>query len=184
MREAENRDNLRKRAMLDMQAATVLAGMYSNRAQSQLQGIEERKQKKRGKRKMGDGKAKYFSGDDFYQLCLDDEKAKEDEAAEKEQRRVQREAHTSELAEWKKNNAAIRARNEAKKAKYAADKAAWDVESVAAKLQKRRPGWTKPKVKDYGVEVLLLRPKKPADEEKDESEEESEGSRTGSEMED
>ncbi|KAJ6632593.1 hypothetical protein B0H10DRAFT_2206951 [Mycena sp. CBHHK59/15] len=124
--------------MLDMQAATVLAGMYSNRAQSQLQAIEERKQKKRGKRKMGDGKAKYFSGDDFHQLCLDDEKAKEDEAVEKEQRRVQREAHASELAEWKKNNAAIRARNEAKKAKYAADKAAWDVESVAAKLQKHR----------------------------------------------
>jgi hypothetical protein len=97
--------------MVEMQASAVLAGMYSDRSQKQLQAAEERKKQKRGTRKMGHGKAKYFTGDDFYQLCLDDEKAKETEAGEKEERRVRREAHAGELAAWKKGNEDIRAKS-------------------------------------------------------------------------
>ncbi|KAJ6555225.1 hypothetical protein B0H10DRAFT_1727415, partial [Mycena sp. CBHHK59/15] len=115
------------------------------RAQMQLQGVEERKTKKRGRQKMGDGKAKYFTGDEFFQLCVEDEAAKEAEAAEKEQRRDQRENHASELATWKKKNDDIRSRNEEKKARFGVNKAAWEVERTTAKSEKRRPSWTKPK---------------------------------------
>jgi hypothetical protein len=95
-----------------MQASTVLAGMYSERAQSQLQGAEEGKRRKTGKRKMGDGKAKYFSGDDFYRLCEEDKDKRLEETQEKERRGVERQAFAQKIATWQDANEAIRARNE------------------------------------------------------------------------
>ncbi|KAJ6542263.1 hypothetical protein B0H10DRAFT_2390545, partial [Mycena sp. CBHHK59/15] len=182
LHDMEERDKERKRAMIGMQAGVLLAGMYSNHMHAQLQSAEDRKQKKRGRCKMGDGKAKYFTGDEFFQLCVDDEKAKEEEAVEKEQQRVQRENHATELADWKKKNTVIRARNKVKKATYAEDTTAWDEEKVIAKQEGRRPRWTKPKLKDYDLENLVPRPKKIVEEEK-EDEEEDERSSNGSEME-
>ncbi|KAJ7495066.1 hypothetical protein FB451DRAFT_1121654 [Mycena latifolia] len=181
IREYERRDVARKAAMIDMQASAVLAGMYVNRAHGQLQEQEVRKTRKKGKRKMGDGKAKYFTSDEFMQLCEDEEREKEQQATEKEGRRVQREAHAGELASWKTNNDQIRARNEAKKEQFKLDEAAWEAEKVLAKADKRRPAWVKPKWKDYNPEKQLPRPKKPADDEEDD-EEDGEGSANGSGM--
>ncbi|KAJ7149853.1 hypothetical protein C8R43DRAFT_887818 [Mycena crocata] len=180
--ESEGRDEARKRAMIDMQASTILAGMYVDQARAQLQGAEERKLKKKSRRKLGDGKAKYFTGDEFVQLCIDDAKQKEQEATGKEERRVQREAHAGEIVAWRKKNEEIRTRNDVKKEQFALDKAAWEVEKAEAKTEKRRPGWVKPKWKDYNAEGLLPRPKKPAEEE-DEDDEDGEGSGNGSDIE-
>jgi hypothetical protein len=162
--------------MLHMQASTVLSGMYNERAQSQLQAVEERKRRKTGKRKMGDGKAKYFSGDDFYQMCVDDEKRKEEELVAKEKRQVGREAHAGKIATWQEENEVIRARNAKKREDYAAAIAAWEAEKAAAKATKRRPGWLKPKLAEYELEVLLPRPKKGADGEEEEEDEQESGS--------
>ncbi|KAJ7436663.1 hypothetical protein B0H11DRAFT_2206972 [Mycena galericulata] len=176
LRDYEHHDMERKKAMIAMQAGVVLAGMYTDRAHSQLQAQEEKKARKNGRRKMGDGKAKYFMGDEFIQLCIEDERLKEQGAVEKEGRRVQREAHAEELVSWKKTNDQIRERNEARKAQFEADKAVWEVEKKAeAKAEKRRPGWLKPKWIDYGPEKQMARPKKPVDDE-DEEEEDGEGS--------
>ncbi|KAJ7022259.1 hypothetical protein C8F04DRAFT_971733 [Mycena alexandri] len=163
LREADHRDNERKRQMMAMQASAILSGIHSNRVQSQLQAAEERKKKKEGngRRKMGDGKPKYFTGEAFYNLSLEDDRERVEQAAEKEQRQEQRTAHARNLVEWKKANEAIRERNEVRRATFVLDTAAWEEEKAAAKVDKRKPGWAKPKVRDYGIENLLPRPKKP-----------------------
>jgi hypothetical protein len=83
--EAETRDAMRKEQMVGMQAGIVLANLYASRVQGQLQAAEERKQKK-GKRLMGDGKAKLFSGEEFYALCVEEEQRRAQEEAAAEQR--------------------------------------------------------------------------------------------------
>ncbi|KAJ6466254.1 hypothetical protein C8R45DRAFT_1021014 [Mycena sanguinolenta] len=179
LQESEGRDNCRKRSMLEMQASTVLADMYSHRAHSQLQGAEERKRRKTGNRKMGDGKAKYFSGDDFYQMCIEDDQKKEEELVAKERRATQKEAHAARIATWQQQNEEIRARNVKKREDYAADVVAWEAEKAAAKREKRRIGWVKPKRADYEIEKLLPRPKKGADDEPDDEDEDESGSELG-----
>ncbi|KAK7007310.1 centromere protein B [Favolaschia claudopus] len=179
LQESEGRDNKRKLSMVNMQASTILAGMYTNRAQSQVQAAEERKRKKGGKRKMGDGNAKYFSGDDFFKMVEDDDRRREEEAAEKDKRQKQRQAHAVELAAWQQANEAVRERNKKRREEHAADVAAWEVEKAAAKAAKRRPGWVKPKLADYQLEVLLPRPKKVVEDEEDD-ENDDEGSGNGS----
>jgi DDE superfamily endonuclease len=160
LRESEARDEARKESMLAMQAGVVLAGMYVDRAQEQLQAVEEKKKKNGKKRLMGDGKAKLFTGDEFYNLCVADEQERKKDAAVKEQRHIQRETHTVTLVEWKKVNDAIRERNEAKRAVFNEALKAWEDDRDAAKREKRRPGWTKPRWKDYSPEILIQRPKR------------------------
>ncbi|KAJ7314669.1 hypothetical protein DFH08DRAFT_790759 [Mycena albidolilacea] len=180
--ESEQRDEMRKDTMIKMQAGVVLAGMYVDQAHSQLQAAEERKTQKKGRRKMGDGKAKWFTSDAFIEMCVQDDQRREEEAAGKEGRRGEREARAVELAEWKKKNDVIRERNEVKKQVFEADKAAWEAEKDVAKAAKRRPGWGKPKWKDYGPGKLMPQPKKLVEDEEDESEE-GEGNESAAGME-
>jgi hypothetical protein len=56
---------------------------------------------------MGDGTAKYFSGDDFYQLCVEDEQKKLGEVAEKEKRKADKETHVASVATWQEANNVI-----------------------------------------------------------------------------
>jgi hypothetical protein len=56
---------------------------------------------------------------------------------------------------WKKKNDLIRERNEAKKVTFAADVTVWEAEKEAAKAERRKRDWDKPKWKDYEPEVLL-----------------------------
>lgn len=181
LQESEGRDNGRKRSMLQMQASTVLAGMYSNCAQTQLQAGEDRKRRKTGNRRMGDGKAKYFSGDDFFRLCEEDEQKKKDEAVEKEKRQEDKETHAVRVATWQEANDVIRARNAERRAVYSADVTAWEAEKTAAKAARRRPGWTKPKLAEYEIELLLPKPKKRV-QDGEEDEEEDEEPQSGSDL--
>ncbi|KAK7022995.1 hypothetical protein R3P38DRAFT_2779728 [Favolaschia claudopus] len=158
--------------MIEMQAGSLLSGMYATRVQTQFQAQETKQSRRKGKRKMGDGKAKYFKGDEFFKLAQEDEQRQREEEAGKEQRKVARDAHSIRLAEWKKENEEIRRRNEEKRQEMAIDVAAWELEKQEAKQEKRKVGWEKPKWKDYGPEKLLARPTK-ADKEDDDSDEES-----------
>jgi hypothetical protein len=72
--EARARDEARKECMVGMQASVILSNLYVSRVQGQLQANEEKKGKKGKKRLLGDGKAKFFSGDEFYALCVEDER--------------------------------------------------------------------------------------------------------------
>ncbi|KAJ7870016.1 hypothetical protein B0H13DRAFT_1635006 [Mycena leptocephala] len=167
--ESDLRDETRKGVMIQMQAGVILTGMYVNRAQGQLQAAEERKGKNKSRWKMGDGKAKWFTSDAFIQMCVDDEKRKEDEEKGKGGRQVAWEAHTAELAEWKKQNDLICGRNKAKKQVFEADKAAWELEKPKLRLTNAGPAWPKPKWKDYEAELLLPRPKKAVEDEDEDS---------------
>ena len=122
--------------MLVMQAGVVLAGMYVDRAQEQLQAVEEKKKKNGKKRLMGNRKAKLFTGDEFYNLCVADEQEREKDAAVKEQRRIQRETHTATLVEWKRANDAIRERNDAKRVVFNEALKAWEDDKDAVKREK------------------------------------------------
>ncbi|KAJ7334640.1 hypothetical protein DFH08DRAFT_706956 [Mycena albidolilacea] len=175
LRDSDNCGNNRKRVMIKMQASVILFGMYVLCAQTQLQAQETKKSCRKGKRKMGDGKAKYFTGDEFFQLVLDDEHRQKEEGVGKEQRKVVQDAHSLRLAAWKKGNKQIRERNEAKKVTLVADLAVWEVEKQEAKQERCKAGWEKPKWKDYGLEVLLVRPTK-ADKDDEDDEESENGS--------
>jgi hypothetical protein len=167
--ESEARDAARKECMVGMQAGVVLANIYSSRVQGQLQAREE-KTKNKGKRLMGDGKAKFFSGDQFYAMCVEDERQRAEGEAEAAERRSRRESHVAALAAWKKDCDGIRDRNREKKMKYDAAVIKWEAEKAAAKLERRRPGWPKPKWKqDYEPEVMPERPKKNVEDDDDES---------------
>ncbi|KAJ6498187.1 hypothetical protein C8R47DRAFT_972033 [Mycena vitilis] len=184
LRESENRDNARKRAYVDMQSTVILAGMYANSAQTQLQAQEARKSHKKDRRKMGDGRAKYFTGDKFFKLAQDDARDKEAEEVDKEQRKKARGTHTAELAAWKRDNAHIRERNEAKKTQFTLDTLTWEAEKKAAKAEKRKRDWEKPMWKDYKPELLLQRPslKKKGNDESDTEGEDGDGSGDGTDM--
>jgi hypothetical protein len=109
---------------------------------------------------MGDGKAKYFSGDDFYRLCEEDEEKRLEETQEKERRGVERQEFAQKIAMWQDANEAIRAQNVEKRDKFAVDVVAWKAEKAAAKAEKWWTGWPRPKLMDYVVEKLLPRSKK------------------------
>ncbi|KAJ3831187.1 hypothetical protein F5878DRAFT_667818 [Lentinula raphanica] len=67
--EAEARDGARKEMMIEMQAGVILSNIYVAQVNKQLQSKKD-KEKSKGKGKlMGDGKAKLFTGDEFFQLC-------------------------------------------------------------------------------------------------------------------
>ncbi|KAJ7024115.1 hypothetical protein C8F04DRAFT_1010993, partial [Mycena alexandri] len=167
LRESEARNEKRKAVLINVQGGAVLSGMYNKRAQAQLQAQETRQARRKGKGRMGDGKAKWFTSDGFFELSKEDAREREEEAEGKEQRKTARDAHAVELAVWKRDNERIRERNEAKKVTFAADTAAWEAEKAAAKAAKRKRGWDKPKWKEYQPKNLLPRPKKTVQEDSD-----------------
>jgi hypothetical protein len=139
--------------------------------QGQLQAREEKKKDKGKKRLMGDRKAKFFSGDEFYAMCMEDEWQQAEGEAEAAERKSQRENHVTALAAWKKECDGIRDRNREKKMEYQAAVIEWEAEKATAKLERRRAGWPKPKWKqDYMPEVMPERPKKNAEDDEDEDE--------------
>lgn len=64
---------------------------------------------------MGDGKAKFFTSDDFFQLCIDDEQQQQENVDNANEHWEAREVHAGWIADWKRENKAIKERNEVKK---------------------------------------------------------------------
>jgi hypothetical protein len=159
--ESEARDSARKYTMTGMQAGIVLSNVYTRTVQQQLQAVEEKNKKGKKWQLMGDGKAKFFSGDDFYAQCEEQERRLQEEEETAEKKRKQRETHALVLAAWEQERTLVRERNKVRKEKFDAAVAAWEVEKVLAKQEKRRPGWQKPKYrKDFLPENMPERPKR------------------------
>ncbi|KAJ3858225.1 hypothetical protein EV359DRAFT_52403 [Lentinula novae-zelandiae] len=171
--ESEVRDSTQKDALMEAQAGLVLSNLYSVQVNRQLQAKEEKKSTKGKKRLMGDGKAKLFSGDKFYQLCVDDEQQRQEDIENANERRDARRAQAEKISEWKKDNKAIKERNKAKKEEFSVAVAAWEAEKEMAKAEKRKPRWNKPKWKDYNPKKMKPRPKKPAEHDGDDGDENS-----------
>ena len=86
-------------------------------------------------------------------------------ASEKEERRHRREQHGEALVSWKKEEDERKRRNDERRQEHQAAVKVWETERDQAKSEKRRTGWTKPKL--TGIEKPVPRPKKPTDEEDD-----------------
>ncbi|KAJ4496460.1 hypothetical protein C8R41DRAFT_918515 [Lentinula lateritia] len=157
---------------MEAQAGLVLSNLYSVQVNRQLQAKEEKKSTKGKKRLMGDGKAKLFTGDEFYQLCVHNEQRQED-IENVNKRWDARQAQAEKISEWKKDNEAIKERNKAKKEEFSVAVTAWEAEKEMAKAEKRKPRWNKPKWKDYNPEKMKPRPKKPAEDDGDDGDENS-----------
>lgn len=159
--EVAGRDEDRKESMKGMQANTILSTMYTKRVRGQLEDQEERKRRKtNGGGLIGDGHAKWFSGDAFFELCVEDDERRKAEAEEKGQRGDERSLHSKALARWREGNDEIRKRNEGRKVQFHAALVEWRAEQEAARAAKRKVAVVQPKLKDFGVEKLLDKPRR------------------------
>jgi hypothetical protein len=138
---------LQKQVMAGMQAQTVLQSMYLEGVQGQLQAQEEKKLKKRKTGKINmDGRAKILTQDDIidgvkeWQDCQD--KAVEDAASKKKAR----EQYSMAIDAWKLQELSRKERNGQLKGGWEEEVKRWIVERDRAKLDHRKPGWTKPKM--------------------------------------
>jgi hypothetical protein len=166
LHDAEERDVARKKAMIEMQATTILQGMYVTRVQGHLQEHEERAGKKNTKNRMfGDGYAKLLDADEFYNKTLEIHEQAEKKAVEKEERARKREEHAVVIAEWKKNELARKSRNEEVRRVHQDAIKSWEVERDLAKGEKRKPRWVRPK--QGLLEKPVPRPKKPEGDDSD-----------------
>ncbi|KAJ7118094.1 hypothetical protein C8R44DRAFT_589743, partial [Mycena epipterygia] len=157
LRETEARDRGWKEAMLGMQAMSVLQGMYADRAHSQLQAQEEKKNKKKQMGALGDGMPKLLTGDKFYNAVVANDESVARQAVEAAEKSTRRAQYAREIAKWKKKEEARKVQNDVKRGKHQARVRDWEQERDSAKTEGRRPGWTKPKLGQ--LEKAIPRPK-------------------------
>ncbi|THV02098.1 hypothetical protein K435DRAFT_578368, partial [Dendrothele bispora CBS 962.96] len=123
--ECNVRDEGWKGEMIKMQAGVVLANIYSRQVQCQLQAHEEKSTKKGKSRLIGDGKACFFTGDEFFNAVVEDNERREEEAEKKKKAQEARLAHVEALQQWESRCNLIRERNQERKERFHADEAAW-----------------------------------------------------------
>ena len=177
LEDAQSREDTHKDQMAAMQAAVVLQGTYVGRAQERMQMQDERKGLKKSQKLMGDGLPKLLSADKFYNLVVDHESAQDHRAAEKADRKADRERYDREMEQWKQlveeQNKCVTAQNEW----YKQAVAEWESEQDLARAERRKTGWEKPKkgiVEPVPSKPRLKRSKETKagkDEDKDDNEE-------------
>ncbi|KAK6971374.1 hypothetical protein R3P38DRAFT_3379803 [Favolaschia claudopus] len=170
LQESEARNTVQKNAMMQMQATTILAGMYNNRAQDAAAGIrgaEEEKRAGRGRWGMETrSTSRGMISSSLLRRTTGDGRRRR---VEKEKRQEQREARAVELAEWQKaNEAMLREEQDEKGGTRGRCRSVGGRKSRGEGGKKAAGVGVKPKLADYGVESLLPRPKKVVEEEDDE----------------
>ncbi|KAI9567284.1 hypothetical protein HD554DRAFT_2039605 [Boletus coccyginus] len=131
-----------KTAVISMQAAGILNGIYYNWLHSQLAVQVEKEQnvKKRNGKLMGDGLPKYLTGDEFYQQVVDHEKATEEEELAKEECWKKNSECSEARTAWKDVEKGRLEQNRAQWQEYKAEVMAWEAECDLAKQEHQRPG--------------------------------------------
>ncbi|KAI0072523.1 hypothetical protein K474DRAFT_1604925, partial [Panus rudis PR-1116 ss-1] len=174
LRESKSRNESWKVQVIAMQCQSIVQHDYVGRAQSQLQGQEE-KRNKPATSVFGDGMPKLLSADEFYLMAFKQEAKAEAKKEAKAQRKSQREAYAHALAEWKILNKDHLERNQQRRTQYQEEKTRWELERALAKAEGRQARWAKPK--QHGIEKPIRRPKlelnaEEADKDEDESDRE------------
>lgn len=146
LKDAETRDYARKEAVIDLQATAVLQGMYVKKAQIQVQTQAEKGKKKPTRRVLGDGMPRLLDDPTFVAKVVESEERLQKEADDKAERKRRKEARSVELALWKTAEKERKARNDVKRLTHQESVKAWEEERNQAKLEQRRPRWTKPKL--------------------------------------
>ena len=139
------REALQYGALLGLQATVVLQNVYCECIRGQLHAQEKKEGEKKGSgRLMGDGLPRCLTSDEFVQRVHEFTKHQLDEAAAKEWQRLANEGHAEAIADWKKNEASRKKRNEKKKEEWKQQVAIWEAEQDLAKAERCHPCWKKP----------------------------------------
>ncbi|KAF9225130.1 hypothetical protein BS17DRAFT_807511 [Gyrodon lividus] len=146
LRELEAREANFKSALLGMQSTVVLQGMFCEQLSGQLAAQEE-KQKKRKKGQLnGDGLLRLLTGDAFYGLVIKHEETSAIEEEARKTRKKLRDERARLMEAWKEADKKRLERNNSRREAYHHELGLWTAECARAKVEKRRPGWTRPKL--------------------------------------
>jgi hypothetical protein len=172
LRESQQTNTTQKVIIMKMQAETILQCTYVEDIRGQLQGQEEKKSKasQTGRLLKGDGKARVLTQDEFFEGVQAMHEAR-DAAKEASSKRKDAKERYKEAAEaWKVRNKDRLERNTVVKAGWMSEVRRWEMERDSAKIDRRKPRWTKPKMPP--IEKAVPKPK--VSDFVDESEEEGE----------
>jgi len=149
LREVSTANSSHKTQIITMQSSLVLNGAYVDSVRGQLEAQEEAKKNKQKKgRLVGDGLPRLLTSRSFTQQVRDHVAEVAQKANEVQARKVARRARANVMGEYKAAEAERVAKNKVLRAKWVVDVANWEHERDQAKLEKRRPGWSKPLLKD------------------------------------
>ncbi|KAF9220160.1 hypothetical protein BS17DRAFT_787995 [Gyrodon lividus] len=133
-------------ALLGMQSTVVLQGMFCEWLSGQLAAQEE-KQKKRKKGQLnGDGLPRLLTGDAFYGLVVEHEETSAIEKVTHKARKKLRDERAGLMEAWKEADKKQLERNNYHQEAYHHKLGLWTAECARVKVEKRQPGWTRPKL--------------------------------------
>ncbi|KAF9238275.1 hypothetical protein BU15DRAFT_47895 [Melanogaster broomeanus] len=125
---------------------SVLQSIYCGRMAEQLAAQEEKHKKAKKGQLNGDGLPRLLTGDDFFDLVVERQKALEEEKVAKEIRQREKEELSGVIAVWKEADKERKNRNKARREAFRKELDMWEQERALAKSEKRRIGWKRPKL--------------------------------------
>ena len=146
--------------------------MYVSRVWRQLETQEEKKRGKKVGRVNMDGRAKLLTQDDVFAGVQEYEKARDDAEVEATRKKVSRESYKEAVNVWKVRDDDRKSANRALKQAWEQDVKLWEIERDGAKQDRRKPGWTKPKMPKMakGIPKPKMADFRAGDDDKDEDE--------------
>jgi hypothetical protein len=147
LREQQSKNRAQKSQMVAMQSALVLNGTYCDLVRSQLAAQEEKKNKKKKGRLVGDGLPRLLTAREFVRRVAEFEKTATEKATALEQRKATRAEKAEAMKEWKMLDEERKERNHEIRNEWKEQVQAWEAERDLAKEEHRRPRWKKPVLK-------------------------------------
>ncbi|KAJ7174173.1 hypothetical protein C8R43DRAFT_873500 [Mycena crocata] len=147
LREQQEKNRIQKSQLVSMQSALVLNGAYCDLVRGQLAAQEEKKNRKKKGRLVGDGLPRLLSARAFVRRVEEFEKNATEKAAALEQRKATRMEKADVMKEWKAVDDERKERNKEIKRDWQEQVKEWEVERDLAREEHRRPGWKKPVLK-------------------------------------
>lgn len=142
---------LQKQMMIGMQAQTVLQSMYLEGVRGQLQAQEEKKSKKRKTGKINmDGRAKILTQDNIIEGVKEWQDHEDKVVEEVASRKKAKEQYNAAMNIWKVRELDRKEKNAQIKGGWEEEVRRWGIERDKAKHERRKPGWTKPKMPPMG----------------------------------
>ncbi len=159
LRNSDARYQALKEKVINIQAASVLQGVYLDRVQERMQSQEEKegRPKKKGKL-LGDGRPRLLDDDVFVAHVAEHEKTQRQKELEKKERAAETKRHRKVLEEWKAICKARDERVKTQREQYHEAMARWEKEKVVARAEQRKIGLEKPVLGK--LEEKAKRPKK------------------------
>jgi len=140
-----------------LQASNILNEAYTERLRKALEAREEKREKKKGIKLVGNGLPKLLSGDKFYELAQAKEKEVHEDLKQKEAWKEGQVAYDAAVEEWAVADQEWKDEQDAIKANNMQMKAAWDKRKAAAAKKEKK--FTKPKPKSMPLPKVIPRPK-------------------------